>query len=68
MQDQSFQVTFSTFSTVKYSAMQVKREDGLDREDLALVDEIFDTLEIDNDGRVDIEKVFNDLTFFELSC
>jgi len=37
--------------------MQVKREDGLDREDLALVDEIFDTLEIDNDGRVDIEKV-----------
>ena len=48
--------------------MQVKREDGLDREDLALVDEIFDTLEIDNDGRVDIEKVFNDLNFFELSC
>ena len=33
------------------------KEDELDREDLELVDEIFDSLEIDNDGRVDIEKV-----------
>jgi len=35
------------------------KEDGLDRDDLELVDHIFDTLEIDNDGRVDIEKVRN---------
>ena len=33
------------------------KEDGLDKDDLELVDHIFDTLEIDSDGRVDIEKV-----------
>ena len=32
-------------------------EDELDRKDLALVDKIFDSLDIDNEGRVDIEKV-----------
>ena len=33
------------------------KEDELDRKDLALVDKIFDSLDIDNEGRVDIEKV-----------
>ena len=39
------------------------KEDGLDRDDLELVDHIFDTLEIDNDGRVDIEKVLTRFSY-----
>ena len=33
------------------------KDDELNREALALVDKIFDTLEFDEEGKVDIEKV-----------
>ena len=33
------------------------KDEELNREDLALVDKIFDTLEFDEEGKVDIEKV-----------
>ena len=48
------------------------KDEELNREDLALVDKIFDTLEFDEEGKVDIEKVslpdhLNHLNIFNFS-
>ena len=49
---------FSTTSSKTRGTDKSKSKDEeLNREDLALVDKIFDTLEFDEEGKVNIEKV-----------